>query len=112
MFRLRRPERCEHARADGAAVPEKFSYPKKSVTLAVPGLFPKCHCTREERLGGAIRQYTELAGIVPYDWEYSPVPEAYQSRMTGPDDEFAVFYFGLDTMEEARAVEAKFNAIN
>ena len=113
MFRLRRPERREHARADRAAVPEKFSYPKKSVTLAVPKLFTKCHCTPEERLGGAIHDYTELTGIPPFDWEYvSPVPEAYQSRMTRPDDEFCVFYFGFDTMDEALEVKAKFNAIN
>jgi hypothetical protein len=94
-------------------LPEKFSYPKKPVTMAVPGLFTKCRCTPTERLGGAIRNYTELTGIVPFDWEYvSPVPEAYQSRMARPDDEFCTFLFGFDTMEEALAVEAKFNAIN
>ncbi len=111
--RSRGHEGCQHASGDIAAVPEKFLYHQKPVTLAVPGLFTKCRCTPAERLGGAIRNYTELTGIVPFDWEYvSPVPEAYQSRMTGPDDEFCSFFFGFDTMEEAVAVEAKFNAIH
>jgi hypothetical protein len=112
-LRLRGRNRCEHGGRDIAAVPEKFSYPKKPITLAVPGLFTKCRCTPAERLGGAIRQYTELTRIVPFDWEYfSPVPEAYQSLTQRSDDEFCTFLFGFDTMEEALAVKAKFAAIN
>jgi hypothetical protein len=111
--RLRGHAGCQHAGRDIAAVPKRFSYRRKSVTLAVSGLFTKCHCTPTERLSGAIRNYTELTGIVPFDWEYvSPVPEAYQSRMQRPDDEFCTFFFGFGTMEEALAVEAKFNANN
>jgi hypothetical protein len=81
--------------------------------MAVPVLFTKCNCTWVELLGVAIRQYTELAGIVPFDWEQiSPVPEAYQSQMRKPDDKFYVVYIGFDTMEEARAAKAQFNAID
>jgi hypothetical protein len=111
-IRLHGRERCQHAGLDGAAVPEKFPYPKKPITLVVPGFFTKCHCTPAERLAGAIRNYTALTGIVPFDWDFSPPPEAYQSRMTTPDDEFCVFFFGFDTMKEALAVKTKFNAIN
>jgi len=111
--RSRGHEGSQHASGDIAEVPEQFSYPKKPVTLAVPGLFTKCLCTPAERLGGAIRQYTELTGIIPFDWhDVSPVPEVYRPWMKRPDDEFWVFYFGFDTMKEALAVEAKFNAIN
>jgi hypothetical protein len=112
-IRLLGRERSQHVLRDIPSVPEKFSYGKKPVTLAVSGLFTECNCTPAGRLAGAIRNYTELTGIVPFDWEHiSPVPEAYQSRMKRSDDEFWVFYFGLDTMREALAVEAKFNAIN
>ena len=110
--RLRRDDRCQHTRQGRAAVPERFSYPKKPVTLSVPVIFTQCRCTTVELLGDAIRQYIELAGIVPFDWEQiSPVPEAYQSQMRTPDDEFYIVYFGFDTMDAAMAVKAKFEAI-
>jgi hypothetical protein len=112
-FRLRGHERCEHARLDRAAVPEKFSYPKKPNTLTVPVMFPKCRCTTAELLGDAIRQYVELTEIDPFDWErISPVPETFQSHMRRPDDKFYAVHFGFDTIEEAMTVKAKFEAIN
>jgi hypothetical protein len=81
--------------------------------MAVPVLFTKCNCTTVELLGDAIRQYTELAGIGPFDWEQiSPVSEAFQSQMRRPDDKLYVVYLGFDTIGEAREVKAKFNAIN
>jgi hypothetical protein len=96
--------------SDRAALPEKFSYPKKPVTLAVPVIFSRCHCTIEELLGDAIRQYIELTGIVPFDWEPMPVPPCFQSQMK-PGDRFYVVWFGFDTLDEAHAVKAKFSAI-
>ena len=111
-IRLFGRERCQHGFLDRAALPPKFSYPKKSITMAVPVLFTKCNCDWAELLGDAIRQYTELAGIVPFDWEQiSPVPEAFQSAMRRPDDKFSVVYLGFDTMGEALEVKAKFTAI-
>jgi hypothetical protein len=113
MFRLRRDERCEHARLDRTAVPPKFSYPKKPVTLSVPVMFTKCCCTTAELLADAIREYVELTEIVPFDWEQiSPVPEAYQSHMRTPDDKFYAVYFGFDSIDKAQAAKAKFNAID
>jgi hypothetical protein len=113
MFRLRGHEHCEHARFDRAAVPPKFSYPKKPITLTVPVMFTKCCCTTAELLGDAIREYVELTGIVPFDWEQiSPVPEAYQSLLKRPDDKFYAVHFGFDAIEEALTVKAKFEAIN
>jgi hypothetical protein len=106
-------ECCIHILRDRATPPPKFSYGKKPITMAVSGLFTQCNCTPAERLAGAIHNYTELTGIVPFDWDYtSPVPEAYQSLMKRPDDKFCTFFFGFNTMGDARAVEAKFNAIN
>jgi hypothetical protein len=97
--------------SDRAALPDKFSYPKKPVTLAVPVIFSRCHCTIEELLGDAIRQYVELAGIVPFDWEQmDPVPLAFLPQMN-PGDKFYVVWFGFDTLDEAHAVKAKFEAI-
>ena len=110
--RLRGRDRCQHARPDRAAVPEKFSYPRKPVTMGVPVIFRKCCCTTAELLGDAIRQYTEMTGIAPFDWEHiSPAPEAYQWQMMR-DDKFYVVSHGFDTMEEAMAAKAKFDAIN
>jgi hypothetical protein len=112
-LRLTGRDCSQHAHLDRATVPPKFSYPKKPVTMAVPVIFTKCNCTTAELLGDAIRQYIELTGIDPFDWEHiSPVPEAYQSWMKRPDDVFYAVYFGFDTMEDALAVKAKFNAIN
>jgi hypothetical protein len=112
-IRLLGRERCQRAALESATLPPKFSYGKKPITVAVSGLLTKCNCTPAERLAGAIGNYTGLTGIVPFNWEpISPVPEAYQSRMKRPDDECWVFYYGLDTMREALAIEAKFNAIN
>jgi hypothetical protein len=111
--RLQERSHCQHAGRDIAALPPNLSYPKGPITLAVPGLFKKCGCTPAERLGGAIRHYTEITGIGPFDFQnISPVPEPYQSRMKRSDDEFCVIMFEFDSMEEALAVEAKFNAIN
>ncbi len=110
--RLRGRDRCQHARPDRAAVPEKFSYPRKPVTMGVPVIFRKCCCTTAELLGDAIRQYTEMTGIAPFDWEHiSPAPEAYQWQMMR-DDKFYVVSHGFDTMVEAMAAKAKFDAIN
>jgi hypothetical protein len=64
-IRLFGRERCQHDRLDRAALPPKFSYRKKPITMAVPVLFTKCNCAWAELLGNAIRQYTELAGILP-----------------------------------------------
>jgi hypothetical protein len=112
-IRLFGRERCQHDRLDRAALPPKFSYPKKPITLAVPVMFTKCCCTPAQLLGDAIREYVELTGIVPFDWEQiSPVPEAFQSAMRRPDDKFCFVYFGFDTTQEALEVEAKFTAIN
>jgi hypothetical protein len=103
----------QHARLDRVALPPKFSYRKKPFTLTVPVLFTKCCCTTAELLGDAIRQYIELTGIAPFDWEHiSPVPEAYQSWMKRPDDVFYGVYFGFDTMDDALAAKANFDAIN
>jgi hypothetical protein len=67
----------------------------------------------EEQLANAIRDFTEVAGVVPFDWEHkSPVPEAYQSQMRRADDKFYVLRFGFDTMAEALAAKARFDAIN
>jgi hypothetical protein len=63
-------------------LPGHFSYPTKPVTMAVPVIFTPCTCNMAELLGDAIRQYVELTGIVPFDWEHiSPLPQAYQSQM-------------------------------
>jgi hypothetical protein len=97
---------------DRAAVPPKFSYPKKPVTLAVPVIFTKCCCTTAQLLGDAIRQYVKLTGIVPYDWDrILPAPERFRVQMK-PGDKYYLVWFGFDTMEEAEAAKAKFNAIN
>jgi len=81
--------------------------------MVVPVLFTKCNCSWAELLGDAIHQYTELAGIVPFDWEQiSPVPEAFQSRMKRPDDVFYEVLLGFDTMDNALAAKANFNAID
>jgi hypothetical protein len=102
---------CQHARGDRTAVPEKFSYPKRPITLTVPVIFTPCHCTTAELLGDAIHQYVGLAGIVPFDWEHiEPPPQGYQSLM-GPDDKFFFVWFGFNTIEEAQAVKAKFDAM-
>jgi hypothetical protein len=109
---LRNAAGCHESISDRAALPEKFSYPKKPVTLAVPVIFSKCHCTIEELLGDAIRQYVELTGINPFDWEHmQPVPLRFQSHMK-PGDKFYVVWFGFDTLDEAHAVRAEFDAIN
>jgi hypothetical protein len=112
---LKSPEKeCSiHILRGRAALPPQFSYPKKPFTLIVPVLFDKCNCTWAELLGDAIHQYTELAGIPPFDWEQiSPVPEEWQSRMKRSDDRCYVMYIGLNTMDRAQEVKAKFNAIN
>ena len=102
-----------HNLRDRAALPPKFSYGKKPITMGVPVLFAKCNCTWAELLGDAIHQYTELAGILPFDWEQiSPVPEEWQSRMKRSDDRCYYVYLGFDTIEQAQEVKAKFNAIN
>jgi hypothetical protein len=107
----REHDRCP-ARQGRAAVPEKFSYPKKPVTLHVPVIFTGGPISAE-CLGDAIRYHAEVAGIVPYDWEHiSPVPEAYQFQMRTPDDKFYSLYFGFDTMDEAMAVKAEFDPVN
>jgi hypothetical protein len=108
--RLRNAAGCHEPISDRAVLPEKFSYPKKPVTLAVPVIFSRCHCTIEELLGDAIRQYVELTGIVPFDWEPMPVPPCFQSQMK-PGDKFYVVWFGFDTLDEAHAVKAKFSAM-
>src|SRR5215468_2787061 len=101
-----------HNLRDRAALPRKFAYRKKPITMVVPVLFTKCNCSWAELLGDAIRQYTELAGIVPFNWEQiSPVPEAFQSWMKRPDDVFYEVLLGFDTMDNALAAKAKFNAI-
>src|SRR5262245_29123028 len=112
-LRLTGRDCSQHDRLDRATLPPKFLYRKKPITMVVPVLFAKCNCTLAELLGDAIRQYTELAGIVPFDWEQiSPVPEAIQSRMKRPDDVFYEVQLGFDTMDNALAAKAKFNAIN
>src|SRR5215470_17333813 len=111
-LRLTGRDCSQHDRLDRATLPPKFSYGKKPITMGVPVLFTKCNCTWAELLGDAIRQYTKLAGIVPFDWEQiSPVPEAFQSGMRRPDDKFYVVYLGFDTTEQALEVKAKFTAI-
>ena len=103
----------QHDRLDRTALPPKFSYGKKPITMAVPVLFTKCNCTWAELLGDAIHQYTELAGIPPFDWEQiSPVPDGFQSLMKRPDDRFYYVYLGFDAIEQALEVKAKFDAIN
>src|SRR5262245_15686720 len=93
-LRLTGRDCSQHDRLDRAALPPKPSYPKGPITVAVPGRFRSCGCTPAERFGGAIRKYSEITGIGPYDWQYySPVQEAYQSRMTRPDDTFCAFLF-------------------
>jgi hypothetical protein len=94
---LREHDRCQHARQGRAAVPEKFSYPKKPVTICVPVIYTPCRYTTEERLGDTIRYFSELAGFVPFDWEHIS-PAVY------------VVYFGFDTVDAAVAVQAKFEA--
>jgi hypothetical protein len=102
----------QHEHLDRAALPPRFSHPKKPVTMAVSVLFSKCNSTWAERLAAAIRQYTELAGIVPFDWEdISPVPEAFKSEMRRPDDKFYIVYLGFDTTQQAQETKAKFSAI-
>jgi hypothetical protein len=102
-----------HNLRDRAALPPKFSYEKKPITMVVPVFFTKCNCTWSELLGDAIHEYTELAGIPPYDWEHiSPVPEKFQSRMKRPDDRLYFVCLGFDTIEQALEVKTKFNAIN
>jgi hypothetical protein len=112
---LKSPEKgCSiHILRERAALPTEFSYEKKAITMVVPVFFTKCNCTWSELLGDAIHQYTELAGIPPYDWEQiSPVPEKFQSRMKRPDDRLYIVCLGFDTIEKALEVKAKFNAIN
>src|SRR5215469_8981527 len=112
---LKSPEKeCSiHILRNRAALPPKFSYGKKPITMGVPVLFTKCNCTGAELLGDAIRQYTELAGILPFDWEeISPVPDGFQSRMRRPDDRCYYVYLGFDTIEQAQEVKAKFDAIS
>jgi hypothetical protein len=102
-LRLRSHGGCHERNSARPGLPEKFSYPKKPVTLAVPVIFSKCYCTTEELLGDAIRQYVELTRIVPFDWErMEPVPERYRSHMRRGDI-FYVVWFGFDTLDEAHA---------
>ena len=90
-----------------SVLPTKFSYPKKPITLTLVVL-----AATTERLGGVIRRYTELTGIVPFDWEQNgQVPAVYQPRLK-PGHRFCVLYFGFDTMREARAAKAKCGATN
>jgi hypothetical protein len=101
-LRLHGRNRCEHGGRDIAAVPEKFSYPKKPITLHVPVMFTKSLGSTEEQLADAIRHFTKVVEIVPFDWEHiSPVPEACQSQMRAPD-----------MMDEALVAKASLEAID
>jgi hypothetical protein len=103
----------DQVRRERTALPEKFSYPEKPITLHLPVMFTKSLGNTEEQLADAIGYFTTVAGIVPLDWEHkSPVPEAYQSQMRRQDDKFYVVRFGFDTMDEAMAARARFDAIN
>jgi hypothetical protein len=95
----------------GARVLQKFSDPKKPVTIAVPVVLPGRYRTTPELCGEIIRQCIELTGLIPFDWEHiSQVPEVFQLE-TQPGDTLFVTYFGFGTMDEAYAVKAKFDAI-
>jgi hypothetical protein len=110
--KLRLIDCSQHDRLDRSALPPKFSYPNKPITMTVPLFLTKCSSTWAELLGDAIRQYTELAGIVPFDWEeISPVPKGWQSGMRRSDDKFYLVHLGFDTKEQALEAKAKFTAI-
>src|SRR5258707_54069 len=86
--------------------------PKRPITLRFPVMFTKSYGNTEQQLSGAIRYFTEVAGIVPFNWEHkSSIPEAYQSNMRRPDDKLYLLWFGFDTMEDALAAKARFDAI-
>jgi hypothetical protein len=104
---------CQQLRLDRTAVPEKFSYPERPITLHVPVIFTKRLGSTEEQLSDAIRHFTEVAGFVPYDWKHiTSVPEACQSKLKSPDDKLYLVWFGFDTMDEALAAKARFDAVN
>ncbi len=100
---------CGHACLDRAALPEKFSCPKK-VALAVPLVVPESWCMTPEILGEVIREFIEKVGRVPYDWgQVWPLPELFQPLTELGNKVYAV-WFGFETMGEALDVKSKFDA--
>ena len=100
----------QHVSQERAAAPKKFSRPKK-ITLAAPLIFPESLSLTPEFLGQIISGHIEVTGTVPVDWGYVwPVPELYQP-MTESGGKLYGIWFGFDTMEEALAVQSKFDAI-
>jgi hypothetical protein len=50
-IRLFGRERCQHADLERAAIPPKFSYRKKPITMTVPLFLTKCSCSWAVLLG-------------------------------------------------------------
>jgi hypothetical protein len=84
-------------------MPKKFSYPAKNITVTAevrpnaPG--DSGEFTRQIKRK-IINRATELAGVIPFDWYYSP-----------EIDQFVVF-FGFDLIEPALAAQQRLQDSN
>jgi hypothetical protein len=85
---------------DVGRAPERFSYPKRPITLAVN--VPVAKLTSKQAVADIVRQYTEIAGAVPFDWDYMPLKNGV----------VFVMWFGLDSWEAALAAKAKFGDVD
>jgi hypothetical protein len=65
------------------------------ITLSVPIILTPSHNrTTPELFDDAIRQYVELTGISPFEWEHiEPAPEGYWPLMK-PGDKLSFAFFG------------------